>query len=50
MLALHTGRPVKMVYQRSESFTGHVHRHPALMWYRHEADVRENWSALRRGS
>jgi CO/xanthine dehydrogenase Mo-binding subunit len=38
MLALHTGQPVKMVYQRSESFTGHVHRHPALMWYRHEAD------------
>ena len=38
MLALHTGRPVKMVYQRSESFTGHVHRHPARMWYRHEAD------------
>jgi len=38
MLALHTGQPVKMVYHRSESFTGHVHRHPALMWYRHEAD------------
>lgn len=38
MLALHTGRPVKMVYHRSESFTGHVHRHPARMWYRHEAD------------
>ena len=38
MLALHTGRPVKMVYSRSESFTGHVHRHPARMWYRHEAD------------
>ncbi len=38
MLALHTGQPVKMVYNRSESFTGHVHRHPALMWYRHEAD------------
>ena len=38
MLALHTGEPVKMVYNRSESFTGHVHRHPALMWYRHEAD------------
>ncbi len=38
MLALHTGRPVKMVYDRSESFTGHVHRHPARMWYRHEAD------------
>lgn len=38
LLALHTGQPVKMVYDRSESFTGHVHRHPALMWYRHEAD------------
>jgi xanthine dehydrogenase D subunit len=38
LLALHTGKPVKMVYDRSESFTGHVHRHPALMWYRHEAD------------
>ena len=37
LLALHTGRPVKMVYSRSESFTGHVHRHPAKMWYRHEA-------------
>ncbi|MFZ0015093.1 MAG: molybdopterin cofactor-binding domain-containing protein, partial [Acidimicrobiia bacterium] len=39
MLALHTGRPVKMVYDRSESFTGHVHRHPAQMWYRHHADA-----------
>jgi xanthine dehydrogenase D subunit len=38
MLALHTGRPVKMVYSRSESFFGHVHRHPARMWYRHHAD------------
>ncbi|MGH8870648.1 MAG: molybdopterin cofactor-binding domain-containing protein [Acidimicrobiia bacterium] len=38
MLALHTGRPVKMVYDRSESFTGHVHRHPARLSYRHEAD------------
>jgi xanthine dehydrogenase D subunit len=38
LLALHTGRPVKMVYHRSESFTGHVHRHPARLWYRHEAD------------
>ena len=38
MLALHTGRPVKMVYRRSESFAGHVHRHPARMWYRHTAD------------
>ncbi len=40
LLALHTGQPVKMVYDRSESFTGHVHRHPARMWYRHEADDR----------
>jgi xanthine dehydrogenase D subunit len=38
MLALRTGRPVKMEYDRSESFVGHVHRHPARMWYRHEAD------------
>ncbi len=38
LLALHTGQPVKMVYHRSESFTGHVHRHPARMWYRHEAN------------
>lgn len=38
LLALHTGRPVKMVYSRLESFVGHVHRHPARMWYRHEAD------------
>ena len=29
LLALHTGRPVKMVYNREESFFGHVHRHPA---------------------
>jgi xanthine dehydrogenase D subunit len=38
MLALATGRPVKMVYDRSESFVGHVKRHPARMWSRHEAD------------
>ncbi|MGF1595680.1 MAG: xanthine dehydrogenase family protein molybdopterin-binding subunit [Acidimicrobiales bacterium] len=29
MLALRTGRPVRMVYNREESFVGHVHRHPA---------------------
>ena len=29
LLALHTGKPVKMVYNREESFFGHVHRHPA---------------------
>ena len=38
MLALRTGRPVKIVYSRLESFLGHVHRHPASMWYRHHAD------------
>ncbi len=37
LLALQTGRPVKMVYSREESFFGHVHRHPARMWYRHHA-------------
>ena len=42
LLALHTSKPVKMVYHRSESFTGHVHRHPARMWYRHHADMDGN--------
>ncbi|GHF13932.1 carbon-monoxide dehydrogenase large subunit [Amycolatopsis deserti] len=38
LLALHTGKPVKMVYNREESFYGHVHRHPAKMYYEHGAD------------
>jgi xanthine dehydrogenase D subunit len=37
MLALHTGKPVKMAYNRQESFFGHVHRHPAQMRYEHGA-------------
>jgi len=37
MLALATGRPVKMVYSRDESFFGHPHRHPARMEYEHRA-------------
>src|SRR5207302_6669650 len=37
MLALHADRPVKMVYTREESFTGHVHRHPAKIWCEHRA-------------
>jgi CO/xanthine dehydrogenase Mo-binding subunit len=37
MLALHTGRPVKIVYGRDESFWGHVHRHPARIWAEHRA-------------
>ncbi len=37
LLALRTGRPVKMQYSRDESFYGHVHRHPARIWMRHHA-------------
>jgi xanthine dehydrogenase D subunit len=37
MLALHTGKPVKMSYNRQESFFGHVHRHPARMRFEHGA-------------
>jgi CO/xanthine dehydrogenase Mo-binding subunit len=37
MLALHTDRPVKMVYNREESFVGHIHRHPARIWAEHRA-------------
>ncbi|MFC8506765.1 xanthine dehydrogenase family protein molybdopterin-binding subunit [Streptomyces sp. NPDC057411] len=37
LLALRTGKPVKMVYNRYESFFGHVHRHPAKLYYEHGA-------------
>lgn len=37
LLALRTGRPVKIVYNRFESFFGHVHRHPARLHYEHGA-------------
>ncbi|WP_329578296.1 xanthine dehydrogenase subunit D [Kitasatospora sp. NBC_01250] len=37
LLALRTGKPVKIVYSRDESFFGHVHRHPAKMTYEHGA-------------
>ena len=37
MLALRTGRPVRMTYGREESFYGHVHRHPSRIWMRHGA-------------
>ncbi|MEY9863033.1 xanthine dehydrogenase D subunit [Catenulispora sp. GAS73] len=37
MLALRVGKPVKMVYNREESFFGHVHRHPASMKYTYGA-------------
>ena len=39
MLALRTGRPVKIQYDRAESFHGHVHRHPCTVWMRHHADT-----------
>jgi len=35
MLALRTSRPVRMVYNREESFVGHIHRHPARIWAEH---------------
>ena len=37
LLALHTKRPVKIVYNQEESFFGHVHRHPARIWCEHRA-------------
>ncbi len=39
MLALHTGKPIKMVYNREESFFGHVHRHPASLRYEFGANT-----------
>jgi xanthine dehydrogenase D subunit len=38
LLALVTGRPIKMQYGREESFFGHIHRHPATIFMRHHAD------------
>ncbi|MDF2749588.1 MAG: xanthine dehydrogenase, molybdenum binding subunit apoprotein, partial [Gaiellaceae bacterium] len=37
LLALRTNRPVKIVYNREESFVGHIHRHPARIWAEHRA-------------
>ena len=37
LLALRTDRPVKIVYNREESFVGHIHRHPARIWAEHRA-------------
>jgi CO/xanthine dehydrogenase Mo-binding subunit len=39
LLALRTGRPIKMVYSREESFYGHVHRHPGVLRYEHGANL-----------
>ncbi|HEY2793256.1 MAG TPA: molybdopterin cofactor-binding domain-containing protein [Micromonosporaceae bacterium] len=38
LIALRLQRPVKMVYSRTESFFGHVHRHPAVLRYEHGAE------------
>ena len=38
LLALRSGKPVKMALDRTESFAAHVKRHGALMRFRHEAD------------
>ncbi len=37
LLALNSGRPVKISYSRPESFVGHVHRHPGHLSYEHGA-------------
>ena len=37
LLALRAERPMKMVYNREESFVGHIHRHPARIWAEHHA-------------
>jgi CO/xanthine dehydrogenase Mo-binding subunit len=47
MLALHTERPVKMMYGREESFFGHIHRHPARMRYEHHATREGDLVAVR---
>src|SRR5690606_11829376 len=39
LLARHTGKPVKMVYNREEPFFGHVHRHPASIWMEFGAET-----------
>lgn len=37
LLALETGRPVKFVYTRKETFLARYHRHPSRIWIRHHA-------------
>jgi CO/xanthine dehydrogenase Mo-binding subunit len=47
LLALRAGRPVKMVYNREESFVGHIHRHPARIWAEHRATREGKLTAVR---
>lgn len=37
LLAMHTGRPVKFLYSRKETFHARYHRHPSRIWIRHHA-------------
>jgi CO/xanthine dehydrogenase Mo-binding subunit len=37
LLALHTGRPVKFLYTRHETFLARFQRHPMRFWVRHHA-------------
>lgn len=37
LLALHTGRPVKFLYTRTETMLARYHRHPSRIWLRHHA-------------
>lgn len=37
LLALHTGRPVKFLYTRTETMLARYHRHPSRIWVRHHA-------------
>ncbi len=37
LLAMHTGRPVKFLYTRKETFHARYHRHPSRIWIRHHA-------------
>ncbi len=37
LLARSAQAPVRIAYDRVESFLGHPHRHPARMWFRHTA-------------
>ena len=47
LLALRPSRPVKMVYNREESFVGHIHRHPARIWAEHRATAAGQLVAVR---
>ncbi|WP_239381685.1 MULTISPECIES: xanthine dehydrogenase subunit D [unclassified Frankia] len=40
LLARVTGQPLRIRYDRVESFLGHPHRHPARLWFRHTASRR----------